>query len=101
MRQMPGSAKAYLMPWDHPGNQIAKGVLMEIFGTEPYYVRTGGSIPFCALMLDELQAYTVNFAFGLEDENLHAPNEFYRLVNFERGQRAYVRLLQALATAEL
>ncbi len=100
VRQMPGSAKAYLMPWDHPGNQIAKGVLTEIFGAEPYYVRTGGSIPFCALMLDELQAYTVNFAFGLEDENLHAPNEFYRLVNFERGQRAYVHLLHELARAE-
>ena len=95
-------ARPYLMPWDHPGNRAARTVHLELYGgTEPYYVRSGGSIPFCALMLDELGAYTVNFAFGLEDENAHAPNEFFRLVNFERGQRAYGRILQQLAETEL
>jgi acetylornithine deacetylase/succinyl-diaminopimelate desuccinylase-like protein len=37
------------------------------------------------------------FGFSVGDENLHAPNEFFRLLNFERGQHAYCRLLERLA----
>jgi len=99
--QRPDSAWPYLIPWDHPGNRAAHTVLREVYGREPFYVRTGGSIPFCALMLEKLGVYTVNFAFGLGDEQLHAPNEFYRLASFARGQGAYVRLLQRLGETGL
>ena len=54
------------------------------------------------LLLDVLDVYTVTFSFGLEDENAHAPDEFFRLSSFERGQRAYCMLLEqtgAVATA--
>ena len=47
-------------------------------------------------MLQQLGVYTVNFGFQLEDEQLHAPNEFMRLANFHRGQNAYIRLLQTI-----
>ena len=43
-----------------------------------------------------LGAYTVNFAFALWDEQQHAPNEFFRLSSFQRGQEAYGRLLHRL-----
>ena len=99
--QRPDGAWPYLIPWDHPGNRAAHTVLREVYGREPFYVRTGGSIPFCALMLERLGVYTVNFAFGLGDEQLHAPNEFYRLASFTRGQGAYVRLLQRLGETGL
>ena len=36
------------------------------------------------------------FGFSHDDENLHAPNEFFRLDAFRKGQEAYVRLLQRL-----
>jgi acetylornithine deacetylase/succinyl-diaminopimelate desuccinylase-like protein len=36
-------------------------------------------------------------AFGLDDENQHAPNEFYRLSSLRRGQEAYALLLHELA----
>jgi acetylornithine deacetylase/succinyl-diaminopimelate desuccinylase-like protein len=39
----------------------------------------------------------VGFAFAVDDENIHAPNEFFRLTNFERSKVAYCRLLQELA----
>lgn len=38
----------------------------------------------------------VNFAFGLKDENIHAPDEFFRLASFERGQQAYGLMLEQL-----
>lgn len=87
----------YLMPVDHPGNQAARDVHLELYGMEPYYARSGGSIPFCALFHTVLGVYTVNFGFALPDERQHSPNEFFRLSSFEKGQKAYCMLLHRLA----
>ena len=88
---------AYRIPDDHPGNQAAYAVLEEVYGQTPYYTRLGGTLPVCRLFLDKLDVYTVTVAFGLEDENAHAPDEFFRLSSFERGQRVYCKLLQRLS----
>ncbi len=95
--QLVGSASPYLMPADHPGNIVAAEVLTELYGTAPYHVRSGGSLPICSFFRDILGVYSLNFAFGLEDEDTHSPNEFFRLASFEKGQRAYVMLLEKLA----
>jgi len=92
-----GSAPPYLMPVDHPGNRVAAEVLTELYGTAPYNVRSGGSLPICSHFRDILGVYSLNFAFALEDEDFHSPNEFFRLASFEKGQRAYVMLLEKLA----
>lgn len=89
-------ADPYLMPVDHPGNLAARDVHLELYEEEPLYVRSGGSIPFCSLFQKVLGVYTVNFAFALNDEKQHSPNEFFRLHNFERGQKAYCMLLERL-----
>jgi len=92
-----GSADPYLMPADHPGNYAACKVLEQLYGKPPYYTRSGASIPVCSMFLKELDAYTVGFGFSLEDEQLHAPNEFFRISSFERGQKGYCLLLHQLA----
>jgi len=97
----PSTADPYLIPYDHPGNQAAVDVHKELFGKEPYYARMGGSIPVCGIFLKELGAYTVNFAFGLKDENIHGPDEFFRLKSFWRAQLAYGMLLEQLSEYEL
>lgn len=94
---LPFRAYPYLMPADHPGNEAVRAVLRDIYGREPYTARTGGSIPIVMLFFQELGVHTINFAFGLPDEQLHAPNEFFRLSSFERGQHGYVQLLHRLA----
>ena len=94
---LPNGADPYAMPVDHPGNRAARAVHLAMYGKEPYYVRSGGSIPVTSLFLKSLGAYTVNYAFGLKDENIHAPNEFFRLSSFERGQTGYCMLLHELA----
>ena len=96
----PSTADPYLIPFDHPGNQAAAHVHKELFGKEPYYARMGGSIPVCGIFLKELGAYTVNFAFGLKDENIHGPDEFFRLKSFSRAQLAYGMLLEQLSKYE-
>jgi len=86
----------YLIPPDHRGLQVAASVLKDLYGREPYQIRMGGTIPANALFLQTLGAYTIVFAFGLQDELQHSPNEFFRLSNYERGQKAYGMLLNRL-----
>ncbi|MCC6170247.1 MAG: dipeptidase [Caldilineaceae bacterium] len=96
IRRFENSAVPYLMPADHPGNAAARRVHLRLYGKEPFYVRSGGSIPVLNMFLTSLGAYTVNFGFGLPDENIHSPNEFWRLSSFDRAQQAYCLLLHEL-----
>jgi acetylornithine deacetylase/succinyl-diaminopimelate desuccinylase-like protein len=86
----------YLVPADEPGNLAAREVLTELYEREPYEVRSGGSIPVCALFHKHLGAYTTSFGFGISDERFHSPDEFYRLASFRKGQTAYCKLLERL-----
>jgi len=90
------TARPYVVAPDHPANIAARDVLTEIYGREPYYTRSGGTLPICGALEDRLGVSTVIFAFGLDDERQHAPDEFFRLSSFRLGQRAWCRLLEKL-----
>jgi len=92
-----GGAMPYLVPADHQGMRIAATVLRDLYDMEPYQIRSGGTIPVNSLFLQHLNTYTIVFAFGLRDERVHSPNEFFRLSSFERGQKAYGMLFDRLA----
>ncbi len=96
VKKLAGSADPFLIPVDHPGNRAARAVLKKLYDKEPYIARTGGTIPVCGVFLKFLGAHLVNFAFGLEDENLHAPDEFFRIASFKRGLSAYGMILEEL-----
>ncbi len=55
------------------------------FGKKPVYTREGGSIPIVVTFQDVLKAPAVLMGFGLPDENSHAPNERFNLVNYHKG----------------
>ena len=88
--------KPYSISAEHWGNRAAAAVLKEFYGREPYQTRSGGSIPITGVFQEQLGADTISFAFGIEDENFHAPDEFFRLASFRKSQRAYCRLLEEL-----
>ena len=96
VKKLAGSADPFVIPFDHPGNQAAGVVLKRLYDKEPYIARTGGTIPVCGSFLKFLGAHLVNFAFGLEDENLHAPDEYFRISSFKRGLNAYCMILEEL-----
>lgn len=96
VRQNPGQANPYLLPAGHNATAIAAQVLQEVYGRAPYVTRLGGSIPVMSTLLDVLGVHAVMFGFSHDDENLHAPDEFFRLEAFRRGQTAYGRLLERL-----
>jgi acetylornithine deacetylase/succinyl-diaminopimelate desuccinylase-like protein len=93
---VPGGSGPFLMPAGHNASGIAAQVLEEIYGVAPYRTRLGGSIPVMSMLLETLGVHAVMFGFSHDDENLHAPNEFFRLDVFRKGQTAYVRLLERL-----
>ncbi|MEX0284200.1 MAG: dipeptidase [Paracoccaceae bacterium] len=94
--RLAGNADPFLVPNGHNASRVAAEVLAELYDAEPYETRLGGSIPVMTTFLKELGVHGVMFGFSVGDENLHAPNEFFRLANFERGQVAYCRLLEKL-----
>ena len=99
--RLAGSADPFVMPRSHNANQIARDVLQEVYEMVPYNTRVGGSIPIMTIFLKELGVYGIMFGFSVGDENLHAPNEFFRLKNFRRGQEAYCKLLYKLGEQSL
>ena len=95
-RRLPGRGTPFEVPAGHNASAVAAEVLEEVYGVKPYETRVGGSIPVTSMLLDALGVHATIFAFGLADENQHAPDEFFRLKEFRRGQEAYCRLLERL-----
>ncbi len=96
VERLQGSADPFQMPAGHNAAHIAGEVLREVYGRAPHVTRLGGSIPVMTIFLKQLGLHGVMFGFSCGDENLHAPNEFFRLSSFDLGQRAYGRLLEVL-----
>lgn len=67
------------------GYQAAVQAVKATFGKEPLQVYSGGSIPIVALFKEILGLETVLLGFGLDNDNIHSPNEKFDLVNFYKG----------------
>lgn len=94
---LPFVARPYLVPADFWGNRVVAEALAEAYGQRPLETRVGGSVPVCELFLTNLGAYTVSLGFGREDEGAHAPDEFVRLNDIDRGRRIWADVLHRLA----
>ncbi|MCP4305815.1 MAG: M20 family dipeptidase [bacterium] len=90
-----------MMSSDDLNFAIAKTVMTEIFGKEPYVLYVGGGVPAVAYVPDAGGPKLITFGFQRSDENFHAPNEYMRIASFELGQRAYARLLHAVENQPL
>jgi acetylornithine deacetylase/succinyl-diaminopimelate desuccinylase-like protein len=55
------------------------------------FIRSGGSIPIVGDFERHLKIPSVMMGFGLPDDNLHAPNEKFHMVNFYRGIESVIR----------
>jgi len=85
-----------LIPENHRSTEVARDVLKKVYGKEPYMIRVGGSIPILSAFYKYLGIHATMFAFQLDDENWHAPNEFFRLSSFYKGQEAYRQLFHEI-----
>ena len=87
---------AWVAPTDHPAMEAASRALKRAFGRKPVFVREGGSIPVVADFAHLLKVPCVLMGFGLNDDNLHAPNEKFDLDCFYKGMEASAYLMEEL-----
>jgi acetylornithine deacetylase/succinyl-diaminopimelate desuccinylase-like protein len=72
-------------PTDSIAYKAAAKALETAFGKEPIPTRGGGSIPIIALFERTLGLKTVLMGFGLDNDNIHSPNEKYDVANYYKG----------------
>ena len=83
-----------------PAFEAAGEALGEAFGTKPVLMGGGGSIPIVVEFEERLSAPALLVGFSLPGCNLHAPNEWLRIEDFEKGIGALARLYDKLGAAE-
>lgn len=88
-----------ITPLDSPAVSAAARALTEVFGKEPAFTRTGGTIPVVNTFQQLLGAPVVLFDLGLETDNLHAPDEHFSIKDYHRGIHAAALLLKNYASA--
>jgi acetylornithine deacetylase/succinyl-diaminopimelate desuccinylase-like protein len=69
----------------------------EVFGRPPLYLREGGSVPIIADLKRVLGLDSVMLGLFLPEDNLHAPNESFKLSVMQKGMAVSQKVLTALA----
>lgn len=83
-----------LIPVNNKYIQAATNALHEVWGKDTVFIRSGGSIPIVGDFDRHLGLPSVMMGFGLPDDNIHAPNEKFKLLNFELGIRSLIRFME-------
>ncbi|MDE2331679.1 MAG: M20/M25/M40 family metallo-hydrolase, partial [Bradyrhizobium sp.] len=91
------SAPAIALDWNMKPLAAARRALTDEWGRETILFGSGASIPIVAEFKNRLGLDTVLVGFGLDDDNIHSPNEKYDLRSFHKGIRSWARILGALA----
>lgn len=96
-----GASRAYAIDPEHPALLAASEALYNTYGFDPLLIRLGGTLPVAEFFKADLGIDTILLAWEMPDENLHGPNEFFRLENFDHGFQVYADLLTRLGTLGL
>lgn len=87
---------ASTIPPEHPLVRAAEAVLQRETGRQAIHVRLGATVPVTSLFKETLGIDTLMFGYNLPDEDVHAPNEFFRLTSMRDGTKAWTLLLSEL-----
>jgi len=85
------------IPADSPFVRAATTALHAEYGRDPVLMGSGGSIPVVEMMKTILGLDALLVGFGLNDDQVHSPNEKFEMRCFHQGSRSHVRLLGAIA----
>jgi acetylornithine deacetylase/succinyl-diaminopimelate desuccinylase-like protein len=91
------AAPAIALGDDSPFVRAATAALEDEYGRPALIIGSGGSIPVVASLKRELGIDSLLFGFGLDDDQIHSPNEKFEQVCFHHGIRSHARLLARLS----
>ncbi len=93
-------ARAFKTSPDTPAVQITKRALEEVFGKPCQFQMCGATVPIVPALVEASSADAVLFGMGLDDDNIHAPNEHFGLDRFEQGFLTVAKILSLINETE-
>ncbi|MFA4974218.1 MAG: dipeptidase [bacterium] len=90
-----------MVPIDNPFIGCAKEAVEKAFGKRPVLVREGASVPITATFLSALKAPSIFMGFGLVDDDIHSPNEKFKLSHFYKGIVACAHFYESAASVKV
>lgn len=91
-----GAGPASVMSTENPAFEAARKALSDEWPKEAAFIGSGGSIPIAGYFKTILGLDSMLIGFGLDDDQLHSPNEKYDLRSFHKGIRSWARVLDAV-----
>jgi acetylornithine deacetylase/succinyl-diaminopimelate desuccinylase-like protein len=91
------SAPGIEIPAESRFVQAAQTALADEFGCPAVLIGSGGSIPVVESLRRILGIDSLLMGFGLNDDQVHSPNEKFEWRCFHHGLRSHARLLDALS----
>lgn len=82
-------------------SRAAVAAYRAVFGVEPVFLRSGGSIGIVAAFQDAFDVPIVLMGFGLPSDGAHGPNEKFHLPNFFRGIETSIWFMRNLTPGSL
>jgi acetylornithine deacetylase/succinyl-diaminopimelate desuccinylase-like protein len=95
--EITGAADAASFDANSPPLVAARRAYERAFGEGPVFLRLGGTIPLLEV-LEKRGIQTVVGGFGHASDNIHAPDESYRLEALDLGAKASRALLEEFST---
>ncbi len=95
--QMFSGSPGIEMNLDTPWVRAAQAVLSDEYGKPAVLMGSGGSIPVVMSLKQVLGIDSLLMGFGLDDDQVHSPNEKFEQRCFHHGIRSHVRLLAKFA----
>lgn len=93
-----GAGPASVMSTENPAFEAARQALSDEWPRPAAFVGGGGSIPIAGHFKEILGLDSMLIGFGLDDDQIHSPDEKYDLASFHKGTRSWARVLAALTT---
>jgi len=92
-----GGAKPVLLPRDSALIRAGKTAIEKGFGKKAIFMGDGGSIPIVGTFQESLQVPVLLLGYGLPIDNIHSPNERFKLSHYYQGIQTTALLMNEIA----
>jgi acetylornithine deacetylase/succinyl-diaminopimelate desuccinylase-like protein len=92
-----GEAPGFVCSDDNPSIRAAHRACRQVFGRDPVHIYEGGAIPVVPAFKEHLEIDSALLGFGLPTDNIHGPDENFRLEQTWKGIETVIAFVRAFA----